>query len=146
MTAQGKPVAILRGQRMRRSLLWSLVILTALAGFAVRPSPATGQASLDGSYAVAGTNADGSTYSGTAKIVKYGDVYLFEWTVGDETYGGIGIVEGNRLSCGWAVSKGERRLGVQVYNIESDRLVGRWASLTADGDKQVGQETLTRSP
>jgi hypothetical protein len=145
MTAQSTPASIRQGKRMRRSSLLGLVILVGLVGFGVWPSPVTGQASPDGSYEVAGTSQDGSTYSGTAKIAKQGDVFLISWTINGETHGGIGIVEGNTLSIGWGTS-GRERLGVIAYNIESDRLVGRWALIESNGDTEVGHETLTRSP
>lgn len=56
---------------------------------------------IDGRYAAAGLNSDGSSYAGTVWIVQQGTAVEFEWTVGADTYRGQGIIEGRIVAVDW---------------------------------------------
>ena len=103
-----------------------------------------GEIDISGYYACSGKEGPGKTYNGVAVISKKRDIYVVQWTVGvGAAFFGIGIRDGNTLSCSWAIpgDKGVVR-GINVYHIESGpRLVGRWTSFPGDGS--IKTETLT---
>ena len=95
--------------------------------------------SLVGSYEVEGTNADGSSYQGTAEITGSGPDYRIEWTTGSSTSSGRGTLEGDRFEASFSGSL--TGTGTAVYRVEDDgRLVGTW---TVEGSTAEGTETLT---
>lgn len=134
--------------------LESLALATVLYGAApdkvVAPQPTAKakakvdeNAEIDGFYSCKGKEAGGKSYSGVCVIAKKGDIYLVSWMIGaGSTFSGVGIRQGNSLSVSWAMA-GDRGLvrGVNVYTIQSNRLVGRWATLPGPGLVQT--ETLT---
>ena len=72
-----------------------------------------------------GTNADGSSYRGTAEITGSGPDYRIEWTTGSSTSSGRGTVEGDRFEASFSGSL--TGTGTAVYRVEDDgRLVGTW--------------------
>jgi hypothetical protein len=81
---------------------------------------------VEGTYDVAGTNPDGSMYSGTCRIIRIGQHrYQFAWSVG-ATYRGIGTLAGTTLTVEWGSDS------PAVYQVRSDGvLVGTWAKGTA---------------
>ena len=119
----------------------SLVALVALAiASAAAPSLAASP-DLSGRYACAGTNADGSRYSGTVTITPMGSAWRIDWIVGGSSHGGVGLVEGDVLSACWNI-RGTRDGGIVVYRLAAGgRLIGRWSATTGTG--AVGTETLT---
>ncbi len=96
---------------------------------------------LHGTYDSEGTDFDGSRYRGTVVIAKHDDIYYVQWRFGSRLSAlGIGIVTNDML----AVSYYGRSLGVALYAIDGNRLVGRWAESGSTGT--VFSETLTRMP
>ena len=77
----------------------------------------------EGDYSVTGTNPDGSSYNGNAKINKIGDQYTVVWNIQDKTYSGIGRLHDGTLSVDWGKEQ------PIVYSIERNGvLVGQWAN------------------
>lgn len=98
-----------------------------------------GGGSLVGSYEVEGTNADGSSYQGTAEITGSGPDFRIEWITGTSTSSGRGTLEGDRFEVSFSGSL--TGTGTAVYRVEDDgRLVGTW---TVEGSTAEGTETLT---
>jgi hypothetical protein len=95
-------------------------------------------ADIEGSYAVTGTNPDGSAYEGSLTVTRTGETYSFAWNTG-QPYEGVGLVDGNHVAVGW----GGAACGGVIYRIgNSGTLNGRWALL---GDDAAGTESAARS-
>jgi hypothetical protein len=130
-----------------------LAVLVLVIMSAATPSPgAAGEPDLEGLYAAAGFNPDGSEYRGVVRIIAYGDSFHLTWIFPDAaTRGmlvgpvgfGIAVRSGETLAVSYS---SQRTSGVVLYTIErgGHRLVGRWAAAGDDGD--VYAETLTRLP
>jgi hypothetical protein len=82
-------------------------------------------------------------YDGIVTIRKVRAVYTVQWSIGDNTFVGIGQRTGDVLSVGWAQEqKGGVLRGVTVYQKGRDgTLEGAWVSLPGNGEKH--KETLT---
>ena len=100
--------------------------------------PATAQ-SIGGSYSVAGTNFDGSPYSGTAEITLTSETTcVIEWTTGSSTSQGICMRNGDAFAAGYVLGD---EIGLVVYKAMSDgSLHGLW---TLAGKEGNGTEVLT---
>ncbi len=87
-----------------------------------------------------GTQPGGADYKGQVTMVQKGDVFEMKWTVGKDTYRGVGIRAGDVLIAGWTTGKD---IGVILYSLlDGGRaLDGSWAGL---GDKKLGKERLER--
>ncbi len=117
---------------MRRILPLTGVVL-ALA------SPAAMAQSIGGDYAVEGTNLDGSSYGGTAKIVLTSETTCeIYWTTGPSTSQGICMRNGNACSAGSVMGEAIGRVIYQV--MEDGALEGVW---TIAGQPGSGTEKLT---
>jgi hypothetical protein len=81
-------------------------------------------ARIAGNYLAAGTNANGTTYRGTVVITSQGGVrYGFHWQIGNSTYDGIGVVNGNTITVDWSQSS------PVVYQVGADGVLrGTWDS------------------
>jgi len=103
-------------------------------------SPLAASSSFAGDYSILGTNVDGSGYDGELSIIKQGEVWQLVWSVGSDTYDGIGITSGNVL----AAAYGGQGCGVVVYSIQSNgELDGIWGMW---GNNNLGAEYATRVP
>lgn len=93
--------------------------------------------SIEGEYAIQGTNPDGSSYEGSLSITSLGeDKYELKWSAGND-YQGIGFLRGETLAVGW----GSASCTVAAYDVQSDgSLQGEWALV---GQPAVGAETAT---
>jgi hypothetical protein len=90
-----------------------------------------------GSYAITGTNADGSAYEGTLSVVPHGAAFHLTWNAGG-TSEGIGLRDGDVL----AASYGDTTCGVVTYRVGEDgALDGTWTAFGLDG---VGTERAVR--
>jgi hypothetical protein len=99
---------------------------------------ATPAADIEGSYAVTGTNPDGTPYEGSLVVASTGDTYTFSWQTG-QPYEGIGLVDGNHVAVGW----GGESCGGVIYRIGDDgSLYGRWALMGTDA---AGTESASRT-
>lgn len=128
------------------------VILPAAIVFAVAASShllaalADAKRPLEGLYACKGTNPDGGTYEGRVEIAKKGDGYNLKWKVGESTYLGVALREGDVLSVAWGLPGGGGTVvGVVAYKINADgTLNGRWTVL--GGDNKAQKESLRKIP
>ena len=94
-----------------------------------------------GSYALTGSNPDGTShYYGEVIISPQGSNYNLQWKIGrNQAQTGVGIVSDNILSVAYQDNSG-RDLGVVAFQIiDEGHLQGKWASMSA---KTQGQETL----
>jgi hypothetical protein len=108
----------------------SLALLAqARAGEAI--SLAQAPAPVGGTYAVHGTNANGSTYTGTAVVKPDGGVYRFSWLIANgATFKGKGTLKGSTLVVDWG-----QKYPV-IYEVGTDGVLhGTW-------DKGRAKETL----
>lgn len=56
-------------------------------------------ANIEGQYRLIGTNpGDGGTYTGTVRVSRTGQTYSVVWTIGSQTFQGIGIYKDGSLS------------------------------------------------
>jgi hypothetical protein len=103
---------------------------------------ATPPAEIAGSYAVAGTNEDGSPYKGTLDVIKHGDVYQFRWNAGRQ-YDGVGVPNGNVVAVAFTGGSNGKGCGVVSYQVLADgTLDGRWGYW---GVNESGTEKATRT-
>ena len=97
-------------------------------------SPALAQAEIEGLYSVQGTNPDGSTYKGQARMERKEQTYLLTWMISGQTFSGRGLLKGDVLSIEWTSGT---EGGLVVYTVRPDGVLdGVWA-----GGK--GKEILT---
>ncbi|MBC7280390.1 hypothetical protein [Hoeflea sp.] len=92
-----------------------------------------------GTYTVEGTNLDGSSYGGTARIEPSSDTTChIHWSTGSESTG-ICMLYGNAFAAGYVFETGG--VGLVVYEVMDDgSLEGVW---TIDGLSGAGTEILT---
>ena len=116
---------------MRHLVLAGLFAL-ASCGFAAAQD-------VGGSYAVEGTNINGSPYTGTAENTLLSETTCaIEWTTGSTTSSGICMRNGNAFSAGYVLGDA---VGLLVYEIMEDgSMEGIWTVAGQDG---TGTETLT---
>jgi hypothetical protein len=109
------------------------------AAFLILSTASAFAADLPGKYKVDGTNADGSTYSGTAEIVATSEVTCrIKWKTGSTSSEGICMRNGNSFAAGYVLGK---EIGLVVYEIMDDgTLDGVWTIADSEG---VGKEVLT---
>lgn len=95
---------------------------------------------IEGHYAAAGTNPDGSSYKCEVEIKKNGQAYPVAWYFdGKLAYEGTGILKGNTFVVGFINPQG---YGVVAYDIKADgSLDGTW---TGKGATKAGNEKLTK--
>jgi hypothetical protein len=79
---------------------------------------------LDGNYAVAGTNPDGSEYEGDMTITTVGDVYEVVWQIAGNTDVGTGVGFGEYLAVGFP----NDLCSTAIYVAIEDTLIGLWAA------------------
>lgn len=110
-----------------------------LAGAAIAFASPTVAQSIDGDYAVEGTNLDGSSYGRTAKIVLTSETTCeIYWTTGPSTSQGICMRNGNAFSAGYVMGDA---IGLVIYEVmDSGSMQGIW---TIAGQSGKGTENLT---
>jgi hypothetical protein len=98
--------------------------------------------SIGGKYRVAGTNLNGSRYSGTAEIVSTGGATCrIAWTTGGTTAKGICMRHGDTLAAAYVMSGA---IGLIVYQIKPDGVLdGVWTIADQAGS---GTDVLTPMP
>jgi len=114
-------------------------VLIALSLVVLLAAPAL--AGIEGTYACRGTNpGNAGSYEGTVSIVNNGANYVVTWNIGSQIYVGVGILQGDSFSVGYAdVQQGW--FGVVIYKVAGNTLSGPWAM---HGGNQNGTETLTK--
>jgi hypothetical protein len=117
------------------------LFVLALAGFLGAPALTRAADEIDivGTYTCLGENTDGKVYKGAVEISKDADCFKVAWTIGKESYEGLGIRTGNVLSVSY---KSEGAVGVVVYKIEKGKLAGKWSLFGLKG--KIYTETLTK--
>jgi len=95
---------------------------------------------VGGTYKVAGTNLDGTKYSGTAKItITSGTTCNIEWKTGDTSSTGICMRNDDAFSAAYVMKDGT--VGLIIYKMNNDRsMEGIW---TVSGQDGSGTEVLT---
>lgn len=84
----------------------------------------------------------GKPYRGIVSIERKGGVYVVSWSVGGNSFTGIGLSDGSTLSVAWAVPMKDGIVrGLNVYKIAAGKLTGRWATLPGPGEPRP--ETMT---
>jgi hypothetical protein len=113
-----------------------LVLSLAVLGLAAAPAAAQ---SIGGTYAVAGTNFDGSSYGGEATITLTSEATCtIHWETGGSSSDGICMRNDDAFSAGYVMGKA---VGLVVYKIQDDgSLHGLW---TIAGKEGSGTEMLT---
>jgi hypothetical protein len=113
-----------------------LILCLALLG--VTSLPATAQ-SIGGTYTVAGSNFDGSSYGGEATITLTSETTCtIHWETNGSSSDGICMRNDNAFSAGYVMDK---EIGLVVYRVMEDgSLHGLW---TIAGKEGSGTEVLT---
>lgn len=93
--------------------------------------------SLDGGWTILeGYRGGKGTAMGTVTITTDGEYRRLRWSIGKETFTGIGFLEGDGLYIGWA---GGESYGIALYTIRSNGILdGRW--IYARSDETPGTE------
>jgi len=122
---------------MKRAL-GSLMLLGTLT----LPGGAQPADPFEGTFQVQGINPDGQgRYEGTLVLRPRGQVYEAHWSVGRDSFEGVGVVVGGNLSVGYWPSD-RSWTGVVVYKVAEDNsLSGVWAGL---GETRTGTEKAFR--
>jgi hypothetical protein len=96
---------------------------------------------LHSTYNDAGTNPDGSTYSGTVDVKVISDkTFTIHWKIGDEAYDGFGMRNGDALAATYTLD-GEP--GLVIYKVDDKGILdGFWV---VRGKERGGTERLTPS-
>ena len=113
----------------------TLFVLTiGVAIITLAPTAMAGQ-----HYKVAGTNPDGSPYSGAADITRASDTTCnITWTAGSTSSNGICMRNGDAFAAGYVLRKDA---GLVIYQVKEDgTLDGLW---TVAGKNGTGTEVLT---
>ena len=80
-------------------------------------------AGIEGDYNVSGTNPNGNSYSGTARIWKSGEQYFMSWSIGSQSFSGKGYRNGDTLTIDWGQSS------PVIYKIGADGILrGTWSN------------------
>jgi hypothetical protein len=94
---------------------------------------------ISGNYEGKGTGPNGAAYEAKVEISKNGDTYAVKWELaGNETYEGIGILEGDIFSVSYTA--GGNGHGIVAYKVTKGKLDGKWSP----GDGKIYTETLTK--
>ena len=119
---------------MIRLFLCAIVFLAAPALADAEPLK------LASSYDAAGTNPDGSKYTGKVAVNVISDTtFTIEWKVGGETFKGFGMRMNDTLAATYTMTNGEP--GLMMYKVDDKGgLRGSWAVRGEDG---AGTEVLT---
>lgn len=109
----------------------SIILTCAMLAWA-----AMAQAQRSGTYAVEGTEAGGSTYTGSVQLTATGpETWRATWRIGGEVTNGVGIGGNGVLAFGYT---SQRETGTAIYVMQPNGTVdGRWTAGTAGG---VGTE------
>jgi hypothetical protein len=94
---------------------------------------------LASTYDEAGTNPNGSKYTGTATIQILSDTtFAIQWTVGDTTFSGFGMRRDDNLAATYMING---QPGLMIYKVGEDGVLnGLWAVRGRDGN---GTDRLT---
>ncbi|HEY1748578.1 MAG TPA: hypothetical protein VGG11_17670 [Xanthobacteraceae bacterium] len=121
-----------------RSALLSLAFVATLLLPAVDAASAADSMTLASRYDVAGTNPNGSAYSGTATVKVISDTtFTIKWDIAGSVYEGFGMRLNDTLSATYTID-GEP--GLVMYKVDGTGIKGLWAIRGHNGS---GTEKLT---
>jgi len=122
-----------------RGLAPRILAAALMAGGLSAVLAAPAQAQRNGTYEVAGTNPDGSSYSGNILIQQVGLAsWRVRWTIGQAQIEGYGMSVGRVFSIGFVLGE---RPGMSIYEVAPDGgMSGQW---TLVGSSAIGSENLT---
>jgi hypothetical protein len=114
-------------------------ILCTLAFLAVATAANAETLTLHSTYNVAGTNPNGSKYTGTADVKVISDAtFSIQWKIGGSTINGFGMRMNEALSATYMLNG---QPGLVIYQVSKD---GTWSGLWAiRGQDGNGTEQLT---
>ena len=142
-----KKHALIRKHTSRMPIALSVLLLAFIfsgltgAEGKVNLNAQASRANIPGTYDVAGTNEDGSTYRGELRILKQGSVYQFRWATGIQ-YDGVGVINGDTIAVAYTEGKTGTGCGVVSYRIlQGGTLDGIWGMW---GVNQSGTERAAR--
>jgi hypothetical protein len=116
-----------------RILMLGLLLATGLAA-------AASAQTVGGTYSVSGTDADGSSYTGSAEITLNGPACAISWQTGGSSSAGTCLLTGNAFGAAYQLGDSP---GLAVYRLQPDgTLKGQWTTIGSSG---VGSETLSPS-
>ncbi|MEF2552932.1 hypothetical protein VQ042_16445 [Aurantimonas sp. A2-1-M11] len=114
--------------------MWKSVRILAVAA-ALIGSAVPALADPSGTYSIAGTNPDGTTYDASVLVAKVGDTFTLTYTLADGTkLQGTGIGDDDVLAIGY-LQDGES--GVALMYRENQKWLGVWSYI---GSKTLGTE------
>jgi hypothetical protein len=125
---------------IRRLLCVAVLLATFLATFLAASVAAQAETlRLSHRYDAAGTNPDGSKYSGTVTIDIISDTtFAIQWNIGGELYKGFGMRRNDALAATYTMG-GEP--GLMIYQVDDKGIMrGLWAVRGQNGN---GTEVLT---
>jgi hypothetical protein len=109
-------------------------VASADAGKQQKQEQAAAHRVVTGNYRVSGTAA-GKVYQGRVSIKRVGETYVIVWVIGNDTYAGIGIAEGDTLSVS-CIMQGQPC--VVVYKIKAGGVLdGRWSAVPGTIEREV---------
>ena len=122
-----------------KTLAASALVLCLASICSVARAAEVEKLALSEHYHVAGTNANGSKYSGIADIKGISDTtFSIVWHIGSATQSGFGMRMKDTLSATYILN-GEP--GLIIYRVQGNgSFTGVWA---VRGEKGLGTETLT---
>jgi len=105
--------------------LWASAGGETLSGEKAKSAAALRASSLDleGTYAVTGTNPNGSNYGGELSLIGTGETWAAKWVTGGVEVYGTGLVVDNVAVLGYGNEAG---VGVAVYEATTSGLDGIW--------------------
>lgn len=119
---------------------WGISVRTLLLGSALALGLATAASaqSVGGNYTVKGSNPDGSTYTGTARITPSGSTCNITWQTGSTSSKGVCMLANKAFAAFYKLGSD---YGLIVYELQPDgSLKGYWTIADREG---VGGEILT---
>lgn len=118
---------------MIRQMFFAVALLTAPMAASAEPLK------LAKTYDDAGTNPDGSKYTGTAAINVISDTtFTIEWKIGGDTYKGYGMRMNDTLAAMYTI---DGKPGLVIYKVDDKgALRGLW---TIRGENGNGSDILT---
>lgn len=127
---QIKPDGTLEGQ-------WTLPSSEGQLGTEIATQGTTD--TLAGTYQIQGVNpGNEGSYEGTLEIQQTGDTYQLSWSVGSDTYTGVGLRSEDWLAVSWGEPGS---FGVMAFAIADNTMNGRWA---VPSETELGVENLAR--
>jgi hypothetical protein len=123
---------------LRRVVVIGAIVVAAAFAFgrcAVPGETLEDGAGIAGTYVVNGVDVIGTEYSGTVRITELGGgEYRIDWLIPDGFPTGVGRLDGDVLTVGWAITEPVRASGTAVYTLREDgSLVGTRAFDGVDG-------------